>query len=173
MATSLDSLASLTLNATLLNTTNIIGSSVATLAKQYGSHFTQGTGAGQADLVYWAERTLTASSSEDLDLAGVLTDAYGNTLTFARIKALVVFAAAANTNNVVVGNAGSNGLAGLFGSLTHTAVVRPGAFVAWGCGSADATGYVVTASTADLLHVANSAGSTSVTYDVVVLGCSA
>lgn len=173
MATSLDSLASLTLNATLLNTTNIIGSSVATLAKQYGAHFTQGTGAGNADLAYWAERTLTASSTEDLDLAGVLTDAYGNVLTFARIKALAVFAAAANTNNVIVGGASGSPLAGLFGATTHTAVVRPGAFVAWGCGSADATGYAVTATTGDLLKIANSAGSTSVTYDIVILGCSA
>jgi hypothetical protein len=170
MATTLTSLASITLTASLVNTINTLGTATAALSKGYGSAFTDGTGAGTANRVWWATRTLTASSTEDLDLAGSLTDAYGSTITFARIKALVVAASAANTNNVIVGNAASNAVAGLFGSLTHTAVVRPGAAVAWMCGAADATGYVVTAGTADIIKIANSAGSTSVDYDIFVLG---
>jgi hypothetical protein len=173
MATSLASLASITLNATLTNTSGVIGSATDALTKAYGSALTNGTGAGNADLVYWGQRTLVASAAEDLDLAGVLLDPLGNTLTFVRIKALVIAAASGNTNNVVVGNAAANGVAGLFGALTHTAIVRPGAAICWVCGSADATGYVVTATTADLLHIANSAGSSPVTYDVGILGCSA
>lgn len=34
----------------------------------------------------------------------------------------------------------------------------------------DATGYAVTAGTGDLLRIANSAGSTSVTYDIILIG---
>jgi hypothetical protein len=173
MATSLASLASLTVQGTLTSALVTIGSGTATVNKSYGSAFTQGTGAGQCDLLYFDERTLTASSNESLDLSGSILDAFGNAVIFARIKALAIFAAATNTNNVLVGGV-TNGIAGLFTSATAgIAVVRPGAFLAWGCGSADATGYVVTAGTGDLLKIANSAGSSSVVYDIFVLGCSA
>ncbi|MFJ4847543.1 hypothetical protein [Streptomyces sp. NPDC088733] len=130
-----------------------------------------GTGAGKADRIYHGRRTLAASATEDLDLAGVLVDAFGTAITFARIKALLIAAATANTNNVVVGAASSNQWA-TFLNTTGTMTLRPGAFVGVGTGAADATGYGVTASTGDLLKVANSAGSTSVQYDIVLIGAS-
>jgi hypothetical protein len=128
-----------------------------------------GTGAGQADKIWHDERTLTASSTEDLDLAGVLVDAFGATVTFARIKGLVIYASPANTNNVVVGNV-TNGIVGWFGAATHSIAVRPGGLLA--IFAPDATAYAVTPGTADLLHVANSAGGTSVIYDAVIIGAS-
>lgn len=131
-----------------------------------------GTGAGKADRIFSDRRTLAASATEDLDLAGVLLDAFGSAITFARVKGLIIAAAAGNTNNVIVGAASSNPWATLLGA-THTLTLRPGAFVAVGTGVADATGYAVTASTGDLLKIANSAGSTSVTYDIHIIGASA
>lgn len=131
-----------------------------------------GTAAGQADKVYQGRRTLAASTAEDLDLAGVLTDAFGATITFARIKGLYIVAAAANTNNVVVGAAGTNAWATLL-NATGTLTLRPGAFVGVGTGAADAVCYAVTTATADLLHVSNGGAGTSVTYDVVIIGSSA
>ena len=128
-----------------------------------------GTGAGQADKIWHDERTLTASSVEDLDLAGSLVDAFGTTLTFARVKGVVVYANPANTNNVVLGNV-TNGIVAWFGAATHTISVRPGGVFA--ILATDATTYTVTPGTADLLHVANSGAGTSVTYDVVVVGSS-
>lgn len=130
-----------------------------------------GTGVNQADKLYSATRTLAASASEDLDLAGVLVDAFGGTITLARVKALMIRAAAGNTNNVVVGGASSNGFISWVGGATHTVTVRPGGvlFLA----APDAVAYAVTAATADLLHVANSGGTTGVTYDVVIIGASA
>jgi hypothetical protein len=130
-----------------------------------------GTGAGKADKVYQARRTLAASATEDLDLAGVLTDALGAALTFVRVKGLFISAAAANTNNVVVGAAVSNAWATLL-NATGTLTVRPGATVGAMAGAADAVGYAVTAGTGDLLKVANSAGGTSVTYDIFIVGAS-
>lgn len=130
-----------------------------------------GTGANQADKIWHDERTLAASASEDLDLAGVLVDAFGATVTLARVKGLIVYAAAANTNDVVIGNAASNGWVGPFGAAAHTLAVRPGGLLC--LFAPGATGYVVTPSTGDLLHVANSAGGSSVTYDIVVIGASA
>jgi hypothetical protein len=130
-----------------------------------------GTGTGQADRIWHDTRTLAASATEDLDLAGVLVDAFGATVTFARVKGLVVATLAANTNNVVVGNATSNAWAALLGA-TGTLTVRPGAVVACFAGPADAVGYAVTAGTGDLLKVANGAGGTAVTYDIIVIGAS-
>jgi len=67
--------------------------------------FTSGTGANQADIVWTDERTLAASGSEDLDLAGALTDAFGATITAVELVAIIIVADAGNTNNVVVGDA--------------------------------------------------------------------
>ena len=141
-----------------------------------GTAFDNGVAAGQVDKMFSDTRTLAASASEDLDLTGTLVDAFGATITMARVKGLLIRAAAANTNNVVVGaNVAANAWGTLFGptgASGGTVTLRPGAFFVVGCGSADATGWTITAGTGDLLHVTNSAGGTSVTYDVVVIGCS-
>jgi hypothetical protein len=131
-----------------------------------------GTGAGNADRLFSDHRTLAASATEDLDLAGALTDAFGATVTFARIKGLVIAASQENTNNVVLGAAASNAWATLLNS-TGTITLRPGAFMAVGTGEADAIAYAVTASTADQLKVANSGAGTPVTYEIHLLGASA
>ncbi|MFF9844617.1 hypothetical protein [Streptomyces sp. NPDC013740] len=142
------------------------------LSWRRGVHLESGTTAGKADLRFTDTRTLAASATEDLDLAGVLLDAFGAALTFVRIKGLFISAAAANTNNVVVGAAASNAWATLL-NATGTITLRPGASFAAMSGSADATGMAVTAGTGDLLKVANSGAGTSVTYDIVIVGASA
>ncbi|AZM46570.1 hypothetical protein DMB38_12775 [Streptomyces sp. WAC 06738] len=131
-----------------------------------------GTAAGQADKVFHDRRTLTASATEDLDLAGVLLDAFGGTITFVKIKGLFVAAAAGNTNSVVIGAAAATPWAALLNS-TGTLTLRPGASFGAFAGAADAAGYAVGAGTADLLKVANSGAGSSVTYDVVIVGTSA
>ena len=75
---------------------------------------TPGTSSGNADLIFMDKRTISASSTENLDLAGGLVDPLGATLTFVTVKAIYVKASSANTNNVVVGGAGSNTLLGIF-----------------------------------------------------------
>ncbi|MFI1942056.1 hypothetical protein ACH44C_33600 [Streptomyces purpureus] len=137
-----------------------------------GVHLESGTGAGKADRVFHDQRTLAASATETLDLAGVLTDVYGAAITFARVKFIAISAASGNTNNVIVGANASNDWVGLL-NAAGTITLRPGASFAAMSGSADATGMAVTAGTGDLIKVANSAGSTSVTYDVVIVGVSA
>lgn len=130
-----------------------------------------GTGNNQADKLFADQRTLTASSTEDLDLAGTLTDAYGDTITFVRVKAIIVKAASGNTNSVLVGGAASNQMINWVSDATDKVVVRPGGIFVLACN--DATGYAVTASTGDLLRIGNSSGGTSVTYDIIIVGASA
>jgi hypothetical protein len=140
---------------------------------QRGVALAAGVGAGLVDRIYGPQtRTLTASSSEDLDLAGSLLDVFGDTAVMARIRAILISAAPGNTNNVLVGGV-ANGLSTFLSPAASGLItLRPGAVFAMACGSADATGYVVTATTADLLHIANSGAGTSVSYDIAVLGAS-
>lgn len=145
---------------------------VAPLDYQKKFLLASGVGAGNADRMFSDTRTVNASSSEDLDLVGSLVDNFGATFSPARIKAIVVFAAIANANNVVVGAAAGTQWAALLGT-TGTVTLRPGALFAAFAGPADATGYVCAAGATDLLKVANSGAGTSVNYDIVLIGASA
>ncbi|GAA1015900.1 hypothetical protein Aple_010760 [Acrocarpospora pleiomorpha] len=132
-----------------------------------------GTGAGRADRVFSDHRSIAASSSESLDLAGTLETALGSTAAMARVKIMIIMAAAANVNNVLVGGAESAGWLGPFADVSDKLVVRPGAGIALWAGPADATAYPVTATTADLLQVANSGSGSAVEYDIYLIGASA
>lgn len=131
-----------------------------------------GTGAGAADLVFSDRRTIAASGTENLDLAGTLVDSFGATITFVKVKGIYIAASAANTNSVVVGAAGTNPWIGLL-NATGTVTLRPGAALMAMAGQSDATGMGVVAATGDLLKVANSGSGTGVDYDVVIIGTSA
>ncbi|SRR6266581_4434049 len=158
--------------AGLLSSAKDLGNATINYPVSRAVTFDPGTGAGQVDRIFADTRTLTASSSEDLDLSGAMVDDLGGAFVLARIRGILISAAAANVNNVLIGGV-TNGLASfLTPAATGIITLRPGAFVALGCGQLDATGYVVTAATADLLHVANSGAGTSVTYDVIIIGAS-
>jgi hypothetical protein len=129
-----------------------------------------GAGAGQANRIYQDRNTLAASGTIDVDLSGTLTDVYGDPVVFARIKALIMTAADANTNNVVVGGVAAGLSTLLQPQTTGLIVLRPGTTWVVAAGAADAIGYVVTATTADLLHIINSAGGTGVDYELIVVG---
>lgn len=132
--------------------------------------FASGVGADQADLLWADERTLAASATEDLDLAGVLTDAFGTTITMAEVVAIFVFADADNTNSVVIGDATSP--VPLFGGTNPTFSVKPGGFFC--VGAPDASGLLsVGAGSTDDLKIANSSSGTGVTYQIAVLARSA
>lgn len=134
-----------------------------------GSSLSNGTGANQADVIFSDQRTLAASGTEDLDLAGSLTGMVGGTVTMATLKAVIVKADSGNTNDVVVSNSAANGVP-LFGAAGDSIAVRPGGTFMW---IAPGTGVTVTAGTGDLITFANSGAGTGVTYDVVLVGTSA
>ena len=88
-----------------------------------------GTGASQSDLLFTDQRTIAASSTEDLDLSGSLSDAFGNTLAFVKVKAITIIAASENTNNVTVSPASSNGFLGPFADASDLLAIPPGGFI--------------------------------------------
>lgn len=144
-----------------------IGSVIQTANDQADTSFTDGSGANQAQK-YWADtRTIAASGSENLDLAGVLADIFGSVLTLTKIKVLRIRAAAGNTNNVVIGGHATAAWLGPFGDVTDTLAIKPGGELL--LIAPDAAGYGVTATTGDMLKVANSGGTTGVTYTIEIV----
>lgn len=128
-----------------------------------------GSGDYQVATQFADTRQVAASSSENLDLAGgSLTDDLNNALTFATVKAILVKAHDDNVNDVVVG-AGTNPIVGgPFGADGSGSVkVKPGGVFLW---VAPKTGLTVTASTGDILKVANGGSGSAINYDIVILG---
>ena len=136
--------------------------------KTYGVTFTNGTGANKAENFFHDQRTITASSTDQLDLSGVLTNKYGVSLTFTKIKGIIISAAAANTNDVQMQCPAANGFLNWCLAASDGIVIQPGGFLA--IMNPSSGGYAVTAGTGDLLDLINSAGGTSVTYDIMIFG---
>lgn len=145
-----------------------IGSASHRVTYGPGYVFTDGSGANQVANVFSDSRTIAASSNDDLDLNGVLTNALGASVALTKVRAIVIKAAAGNTNDVVVGNATSNGVSTIFGATTHTLKIKPGGVMA--LVAPDNTAYGITAGTADILRIANGGAGTSVSYDILILG---
>lgn len=154
------------LSATLAGTADV-GTPRYAVREDTTVQFSPGTATtGQADIMFADTRTLAASATENLDLAGSLTNAFGATITAAEIMLLDVQAAAGNTNDVVVGGAASNAFVGPLGGTTPTIAVKPGERVTL----VSKAGWPVTAGTGDILKVTNGGGTTPVSYTVTLIG---
>ena len=134
------------------------------LLYQILSTLSNGTGANQASQQWSDTRTVTTGATDSLDLAGSLTNAFGVTLTFTKIKVLLVKAATNNSTTLQVTRPASNGVV-LFLAAGDAIVLQAGAWLLW----FDPNGIAVTAGTGDLLNIVNTAGN-SANYDIVIIG---
>ena len=132
---------------------------------------TDGSGSSQASKLFIGRRSIAnVSTTDDIDLAGGVTDVFGNTLTFTAIKAILIYnRATTDGEELRVGGAASNPITSLFaGSATAKDLIP-----ASGCWlrTAPLTGFVVTAGSADVLRVQHTGGAaTTITYDIIVIG---
>lgn len=129
--------------------------------------FSNGTTANKIDLAYMAERTVASASNDDIDLAGVLTDALGGTITAAELVGILIINkkadGTANTTNLTIGGSSS----GVPGYTSAGEVVKPGGIYLHM--NPDATGIAtVTASTGDILRVTNGSGASN-SFQVAIL----
>jgi hypothetical protein len=147
-----------------------LGNTAITNGLAFSASMATGTGASQADLLYIGQLTIAASGTSDLDLAGSLADVFGATLTFARVKAVLMVPDSTNTASGFKVGLGANPFLGWFGGTTPTeSVDKTGCFFKF---RSDATGWVVTAATADILRVTNLDGANSLVLNVAVVGAS-
>ena len=141
------------------------------IAEQYKIETANGTSAGQADLRWRdAARTLAASASEDLDLAGGITDEYGNTLTFVELSGIII----KNNNetagdDLLIGGAASNAFVGWFENSSD--IMRVKARDTLYLTAYD--GWTVTAGTGDKLKLANADATNQLSFDIILWGRSA
>ena len=138
------------------------------LAYNIAKSLATGTAANQADRSWHDTRTLTGTS-EELDLAGVLTDGFGATLTFVKIKAIVI----QNKNttaaaNLAIGGAAANGFINWVANATDIVNIGPGGVLVL---YSPVDGYGVTAATGDLLKI--NSGAATISYDIAIIGTSA
>lgn len=135
--------------------------------------FTDGTTANKADILYVDERAFSSSTADEIDLYGVLSNAFGQVINAAEVVAVIIvnasIAGVANTVTLSVG-AGSAPWFGMFGATGDVIKVPPGgAFLAV---APDAAGFgAVTATTADILTV--TPGAAAGVYQVAILARSA
>jgi hypothetical protein len=155
---------SLKIDSLLLSSLDL-SSAQDSIVQQILATLSNGTASGQASQHWSDTRTLSASATENLDLAGALTNAFGVTLTFTKVKFIFVRAAAGNTNDVQVTRGSSNGVP-LFMANGDGIALGPGEWFVF----FSAAGKTVTAGTGDILTATNSAGGTSVSYDIVIVG---
>ncbi len=155
-----------------MTTSPDIGDTVYQFSDSDVLNFSHGTGNNQVNQVWADIRTISASSSENLDLYGSLVSALNTTLNFAKIKLIEIKADSANINNVLVGGSAA-GVAGMFvltGDSTIDEVqmvIPPGGIYLI---AAPLAGFTVTNTTGDILKIANSSSGTSVTYTIKVYG---
>lgn len=132
----------------------------------FSLNFTNGTGSGQADLFFQINVPAlgtSATSTYDLD-AGTMEDPFGTGLTFVKIKGIILaHKTGSSASSIKLG-----------GDFITTANIGTNNIVA---GSSilitDATGYTVTATSADVLTVTNNDGSNTADYDLFLIGTSA
>ncbi|WLB43020.1 hypothetical protein QIH93_20960 [Bradyrhizobium ottawaense] len=127
-----------------------------------------GTGYGKADIAFMDTRTLAASTSENLDLAGALLDAFGATINAAKVKAIMIENPETSTSTLTLGAAATNTFNGPFSGAAHSIDLKPGDRALF----VSRTGWTVTPATGDLLKVANGAGG-SVNYNIEIIAASA
>lgn len=130
--------------------------------------FTDGAGVNQVNQV-WADaaRSINASTSDDLDLSGVLTNKLGQTVSFVRVKGIYVRFLTSTATFVLNVGGGSNPFINYLTGTTPVVVIRAGGtFCLIG---PDATGYAVTAGTGDILRI-NNPNAAAITYDIIIVG---
>lgn len=156
----------LSVRAKLTGTADL-GTPVAPVSIDKHIQITAGTDAlGKADILWADTRTLAASATENLDLAGVLAGLLGGTVTAAEITAIIVTADKANMNDVVLFGAASNPFNGPLSGTTPKLTLGPDDLAV----ITNKKGWAVTAATGDLILVANSSSGTAVTYTITLIG---
>jgi len=125
--------------------------------------FTTGTGSGQANILFHDIRSLGDGATEDLDLYGGLTDAFGVTLNFVKIKAIIIKNLSA-TQTISVGGAAATQFSNWVADVSDIVVLPPESFLCL----VNPAGYAVT-SILDLLKIANSAGAAG-SYEIILIG---
>lgn len=129
--------------------------------------FTDGTGALGVQVAWHDTITLADGGNEEIDLAGGKTNAFGQTVTFTKIKAMY-FKNNSSDADLEIGGAAANQFL-MVKAAGDAILVKPGGVLC--IATADADGYPVTAGTGDLLRIEHDGtGSSTMDVDIYIAG---
>lgn len=133
--------------------------------------FTDGSGANQANKWHYSYRTLSATTGENLDLAGSITDVFGATLTLSAVKSIVAIidygsGSYDGTKTLQFSAGSSNGMTTLPLSGTSPVLTFDKQLMLF---VGTAAGWAVTAGSADTIRFYNP-GASSVSYALWIQG---
>lgn len=128
--------------------------------------FVVGTGANQADIVFTDTRTIAISTNDDIDLSGVLTNAFGAVIAAAEIVGIIIVNKS-TVQTLTVGVAGTNPWVTMWAASGDGIKVFPGGVFCNFAPDASGLGAVV-GGASDVLRIANGAGATC-DYDIAIL----
>ena len=103
----------------------------------------------------------------DFDVSGGITNQFGVSLAFTKIKLIAIRALSTNTNDVGIARPSTNGLPFMEAVGDKTVRKPGGVFLHTDPSSA---GIPVTAGTGDLIEITNEAGGSSVDYEIIIIG---
>ena len=131
-----------------------------------GVSLANGSGANQADAVFHDTRTLADAATETLDVHdGTLVNAFGDTLTLTKLKAIYIKNNSADAN-LLIGGAVATQL-GLFNDVSDVLKLPPGGdFFMTAPGSAG----IDVSTNSDLKIAHDGTGMSSLTYDIIIVG---
>jgi len=122
-----------------------------------------------ADKLWVSKATaISGSGSNNHDMAGSLTDAFGDTITFVKVKGLFIRNLSTTAGDTLTVGNGTNPFL-LFGTGSHTHTVGPNGVLL--IMEPSLAGIAVTASTGDILKITEDAGNAN-TYDIAIWGTS-
>jgi hypothetical protein len=158
--------------STYTTTTDMSDGTTDRLNRKESVALTDGTGSDQADLLFHDTRS-AAGAADALDLAGVLSNVFGATVTMVKIKLLVIVNNSTTSGETLKIGAGSNPITSLWGTSGDQIVIGPStsanpAFLAL---SSPQDGYAITAGSADKLTI--DPGAATVSYDIWIVGTTA
>jgi hypothetical protein len=142
-----------------------LASGTAKLQMNQRTETKDGKGAGQADQIFTDKRTIFAGGHEDIDLFGALKNIFGDYLSFADVKGLVVISSPENVDRIKVGGAPSQAVAGFFADSSDALHVRPGGMLVL----AQPSGVAVLGNQR-MIRVENTALFNSAEYEIYILG---
>ena len=167
----LDTRIDVNVGATLQSSLDLSATARVALTLAKSLVLTDGTGASQADQIWFDQRSIPTSDTDDLNLSdGSLINGLGQGVQFARVKGMFIFGSPANEDLITIG-AGSNPFRSWLLAGGDGVILRPGGAVV--LTAPDATAYTVTPSTGDILRLANPNAPTSVDYEIILIGTTA
>ena len=132
--------------------------------------FTDGTVQDKADRIWIDEARVLNATTENIDLAGVLTDVFGDAVVFVKVNGIYIHnkqTAAGET--LKVGGAADNAFM-LFDNQTDIYTIGPDGVLF--ISEPSLAGKAVTAGTGDLIKL-DSGATANLTFDIVIWGRSA